>query len=101
MQFNYFHKMIYFRPLKIWRVVRVAEGARLESVYMPKVYREFESLTLRQVSVSNSLKACKSSVYALFYFSSFLKMCQFVYILGFLGGFFFCRRKKETKHQDI
>ncbi len=48
MQFNYFHKMIYFRPLKNWRVVRVAEGARLESVYMPKVYREFESLTLRQ-----------------------------------------------------
>lgn len=39
MQFNYFHKMIYFRPLKNWRVVRVAEGARLESVYMPKVYR--------------------------------------------------------------
>lgn len=29
------------------RVVRVVEGARLESVYTPKGYREFESLTLR------------------------------------------------------
>ncbi len=30
-----------------WRRVRVAEGARLESVYTPKAYREFESLRLR------------------------------------------------------
>ncbi|GEM_PF-1092606 len=31
-----------------WRGVRVVEGARLESVYTPKVYRGFESLSLRQ-----------------------------------------------------
>ena len=32
----------------VWRGVRVVEGARLESVYTPKVYRGFESLSLRQ-----------------------------------------------------
>ncbi len=31
-----------------WRGVRAVEGARLESVYTPKVYRGFESLSLRQ-----------------------------------------------------
>ena len=35
-------------PLKTWRGVRVVEGARLESVYRPKAYRGFESLSLRQ-----------------------------------------------------
>jgi biopolymer transport protein ExbB len=34
---------------KIRRVVRVVEGARLESVYTPKGYRGFESLTLRSI----------------------------------------------------
>jgi hypothetical protein len=34
---------------KNWRGVRVVEGARLESVYTPKVYRGFESLPLRTV----------------------------------------------------
>ena len=33
-----------------WRRVRVAEGARLESVYTPKAYREFESLRLRNLT---------------------------------------------------
>jgi len=33
-----------------WRRVRVAEGARLESVYTPKAYREFESLRLRKLT---------------------------------------------------
>jgi hypothetical protein len=42
------------QSLKKRRVVRVAEGARLESVYMPKVYREFESLTLRQLRKKKS-----------------------------------------------
>jgi hypothetical protein len=32
---------------KPWRGVRVVEGARLESVYRPKAYRGFESLSLR------------------------------------------------------
>ena len=31
----------------MWRVVRVVEGARLESVCTVILYREFESLTLR------------------------------------------------------
>ena len=30
-----------------WRDVRVVEGARLESVYTPKGYQGFESLSLR------------------------------------------------------
>jgi hypothetical protein len=34
--------------LRCWRVVRVVEGARLESVYTSKGYRGFESLTLRK-----------------------------------------------------
>ncbi|MFM2155303.1 MAG: hypothetical protein RL516_52 [Bacteroidota bacterium] len=34
------------------RRVRVVEGARLESVYTPKGYREFESRRLRQISIS-------------------------------------------------
>ena len=33
--------------IEIRRVVRVVEGARLESVYTSKGYRGFESLTLR------------------------------------------------------
>ncbi len=33
-----------------WRRVRVVEGARLESVYTSKAYREFESLRLRQIT---------------------------------------------------
>ena len=31
------------------RGVRVVEGARLESVYTPKAYRGFESLSLRHI----------------------------------------------------
>ena len=31
----------------LWRIVRVAEGARLESVYTVFPYRGFESLILR------------------------------------------------------
>ncbi len=39
----------YFWPL-CWRLVRVVEGARLESVYTSKGYRGFESLSLRIIS---------------------------------------------------
>ena len=41
---------VHLQPLKNlhWRVVRVVEGARLESVYTSKGYRGFESLTLRK-----------------------------------------------------
>ena len=34
---------------KYWRLVRVVEGARLESVYTSKGYRGFESLSLRKM----------------------------------------------------
>ena len=34
---------------RFWRGVRVAEGARLESVYTVTPYRGFESLSLRQI----------------------------------------------------
>ncbi len=41
-------KVLFLQPLKRKRrVVRVVEGARLESVYRPKAYLGFESLTLR------------------------------------------------------
>ena len=55
-------------PLR--RGVRVVEGARLESVYTPKVYRGFESLSLR-----NLKKAC-SFCYRLFSFDSYLLIRQ-------------------------
>lgn len=35
------------RPRINWRDARVVEEARLESVYTPKAYRGFESLSLR------------------------------------------------------
>ena len=35
------------RPIINWRDARVVEEARLESVYTPKAYRGFESLSLR------------------------------------------------------
>jgi hypothetical protein len=41
--------LVYLLPVSDRRDVRVAEGARLESVYMPKVYRGFESLSLRSI----------------------------------------------------
>ena len=39
----------------IWSILmrrggRVVEGARLESVYMPKAYQGFESLSLRHIA---------------------------------------------------
>ncbi len=36
---------------RFWRGVRVAEGARLESVYTVTPYRGFESLSLRQITI--------------------------------------------------
>gem|GEM_PF-4794413 len=57
-------------PLKTWRGVRVVEGARLESVYRPKAYRGFESLSLRRVKVLKCTKPCKLNIYTLFAFIS-------------------------------
>lgn len=37
-----------FWLMSVRRDVRVVEGARLESVYIPKGYRGFESLSLRK-----------------------------------------------------
>ena len=41
-------------PFFAWRGGRVAEGARLESVYTA-TYRGFESLSLRQLTLNFSL----------------------------------------------
>jgi len=49
MRSHFFDIINYLRGHLQRRVVRVAEGARLESVYIPKGYREFESLTLRLI----------------------------------------------------
>jgi hypothetical protein len=43
-------------PSQKRRVVRVVEGARLESVYTSKGYRGFESLTLRKENLSSMLE---------------------------------------------
>ena len=40
----------------MWRVVRVVEGARLESVCTVILYREFESLTLRHFFTQKPVK---------------------------------------------
>ena len=45
-KFDFF--LPYRYPLPNWRGGRVAEGARLESVYT-ETYRGFESLSLRQI----------------------------------------------------
>ncbi|MEY4203841.1 MAG: hypothetical protein RL013_1544, partial [Bacteroidota bacterium] len=50
-----------------WRVVRVVEGARLESVYTPKGYPGFESLTLRYKIAKKLSNACKSVIYTHFF----------------------------------
>ena len=57
------------QSIKNWRVVRVVEGARLESVYTPKGYRGFESLTLRRKQYQKRSKARKSLISGLFYFT--------------------------------
>ena len=41
------NELLFLQPLILWRLVRVVEGARLESVYTSKGYRGFESLSLR------------------------------------------------------
>ena len=43
------NKSLYLHPTIKQRGVRVVEGARLESVYTPKVYRGFESLPLCKI----------------------------------------------------
>jgi hypothetical protein len=48
------------------RLVRVVEGARLESVYTSKGYRGFESLSLRYSQYQRASKACKSLILGLF-----------------------------------
>src|SRR5438093_427721 len=47
------HLFYIFYPY--WRDGRAVEGARLESAYTPKVYRGFESLSLRQLSRGTEL----------------------------------------------
>ena len=45
--FSYFALVLEETKAENWRDARVVEEARLESVYTPKVYRGFESLSLR------------------------------------------------------
>ena len=44
-------------PLILWRLVRVVEGARLESVYTSKGYRGSESPRLRFIAKAQLKKA--------------------------------------------
>ena len=53
-------------PCRIWRVGRVVEGARLESVYTSKGYRGFESLTLRWKEKQKEVIPCKSTLTGFF-----------------------------------
>ncbi len=45
--FSYFAFVLEETKAENWRDARVVEEARLESVYTPKVYRGFESRSLR------------------------------------------------------
>ena len=45
--FSYFALVLEETKAENWRDARVVEEARLESVYTPKVYRGFESRSLR------------------------------------------------------
>ena len=45
--FSYFALVLEETKAENWRDARVVEEARLESVYTPKVYRGFESHSLR------------------------------------------------------
>ena len=45
--FSYFSLVLEETKAENWRDARVVEEARLESVYTPKVYRGFESRSLR------------------------------------------------------
>ena len=45
--FSYFALVLEETKAENWRDARVVEEARLESVYPPKVYRGFESRSLR------------------------------------------------------
>ncbi len=45
--FSYFALVLEETKAENWRDARVVEEARLESVYTPKVYHEFESRSLR------------------------------------------------------
>ena len=45
------------------RDARVVEEARLESVYTPKVYRGFESRSLRWKELQNKENPCKLILY--------------------------------------
>ncbi len=51
------NELLFLQPLILWRLVRVVEGARLESVYTSKGYRGFESLSLRFIAKKLSLKS--------------------------------------------
>ena len=46
--FSYFALVLEETKAENWRDARVVEEARLESVYTPKVYRGFESRSLRK-----------------------------------------------------
>ena len=47
--FSYFALVLEETKAENWRDARVVEEARLESVYTPKAYPGFESLSLRRI----------------------------------------------------
>ncbi len=54
---------------------RVVEGARLESVYMPKAYQGFESLSLRHILNFPRSLLSKKSLIAKGILSFFIQVC--------------------------
>ena len=61
---------VFLPPVKR-RLVRVVEGARLESVYTSKGYRGFESLSLRWNQYQKKSKARKSWFAGFFDFTTY------------------------------
>ena len=65
--FGGFENFLYFCAPKR-RGARVVEEARLESVYTPKGYPGFESLSLRWKELQNKENPCKLIIYGDFLF---------------------------------
>ncbi len=69
------------RAIFLWRVGRVVEGARLESVYTSKGYREFESLALRLAKAKTKQKPVNRMIYRLLFFHPNQKPAKNINIL--------------------
>ena len=83
--FGDFENFLYFCAPKR-RGARVVEEARLESVYTPKGYPGFESLSLRWKELQNKENPCKLILYRDFCFWCIAKISISKHSFGVLFG---------------